>query len=166
MEQLGIEPIQLLTQLINFAIMVAVLTKLLYKPVLKSLEERRKKIAEGLAYAEKMKSETEKTDVKRQAIVNSAKEEASKIIEEAKKSAKVVEAEIIEKAHEEEQGIIEKGRADLEMERLEMEKQLKEQTVAIAEAIAGKVLASSLSAADQRAIIAKKIKTIAKQLSP
>lgn len=164
MEQLGIEPVQLLTQLINFAIMVAVLSKLLYKPIMKSLNERRKKIAEGLAYTEKMKAESEKTESKRQAILASAKEEASKIIEDAKKAAKGVEAEIIEKAHEEEKGIVEKGRSDIEMERAEMAKKLKEQTVDIAAAIAGKVLESSLSAADQRTIIQKKIKTLAKKL--
>lgn len=165
MEQLGIQPVQLLTQLFNFAIMVFVLSKLLYKPILKSLDVRRKKIAEGLEYAEKMKAETEKTESKRQAIVNSAKDEAHKIIEESRKTGKSVEAEIIEKAHEEERAILEKGRSELEMERSEMEKRLKEQTVAVAEAIATKVLESTLTIKDHHSIIEKKIKAISKQLS-
>ena len=48
MENIGIEPYQLLTQVINFALMIFILTKLLYKPILKGLEERKKKIEEGL----------------------------------------------------------------------------------------------------------------------
>ena len=54
MEKLGIELTQILTQIFNFTLMVFLLTKLLYKPVIKKLEERKAKIAEGLAYTEKM----------------------------------------------------------------------------------------------------------------
>lgn len=165
MEQLGIEPVQLATQIFNFVIMAVLLTYFLYKPILRVLKARREKIAEGLAYSEKMKEEAQKTETKRQAILTSAREEAGKIIEEAKKSGKTVEAEIIEKAHQEAKLIVEKGRSDVEMERVEMEKKLREQTVEIATAMAAKVLESTLSVKNQRAIIAKKIKTITRQLS-
>lgn len=164
MEKLGIEPVQLLTQLFNFGLMVFILAKLLYKPVQKTLAERRKKIAEGLEYAEKMKLEIEKTESRRQAVVASAKEEARKIIEDAKKAAKLVEAEIMEKAHAEAQLVVEKGRADIEMEREEMRKRLTEQTLDAATAIVRKILETSLTAAEQRKIIDQKIKTLGRQL--
>ncbi|MCL4338932.1 hypothetical protein M1271_04545, partial [Patescibacteria group bacterium] len=64
MEKLGVEPFQLLTQLFNFFLMVFILTKFLYKPITKKLEERKKKIEEGLEYADRMKSEMEKSDKK------------------------------------------------------------------------------------------------------
>ena len=54
MEKLGIEPILLLTQVINFTILVVVLTKFLYKPILKMLDERKKKIEEGLTLSREM----------------------------------------------------------------------------------------------------------------
>ncbi len=164
MEQLGIQPVELITQIINFAIMAGGLTFFLYKPILKTLKERQKKIEEGLSYTEKMKLEAEKTESRRQSILNSAKDEASKIIGEAKKGAKTVEAEIVEKAHEEARSIVEKGRVDVEAERAEMQKKVKDQTIEIAIAMAGKVLESAFSAADQRAIVARKIKTLAKSL--
>lgn len=165
MEQLGIEPLQLLTQILNFAIMVGVLTYFLFKPILKMLKGRRDKIAEGLSYAEKMKTEAEKTEGKRQAVLQEAKEEGSRIIEESKKSGKLVEAEIIEKAHEEARAIVEKGKSDIEIERADMEKKLKSEMIEVAAAIAQKTLESAISTKMHRAIIDKKIRELAKQLS-
>lgn len=165
MEQLGIEPLQLATQVFNFLIMVAVLTRFLYKPILKVLKERREKIAQGLEYTEKMKAEVEKSEAKRAAILARAKEEAGAIIEESKKAGKQVEAEIIARAHDESRAIIEKGKADVELERGEMEKKLKEHFVSVATAIATKVLESTMSPTMHRTIIQKKIKTVAKQLT-
>ena len=43
MEQLGIEPLQLITQILNFAVLVFFLNKYLYKPILNTLETRKKK---------------------------------------------------------------------------------------------------------------------------
>lgn len=165
MEQLGIEPLQLVTQIFNFVIMVAVLTYFLYKPIMKILKTRRDKIAEGLSYAEKMKVEAEKTEEKRQEVLREVKEEGSLIIDESKKSGKLVEAEIIEKAHEEAKAIVEKGRMDIEMERADMEKKLKGEMIGVAAAIAQKALESTISATTHRAIIEKKIRDIARQLS-
>lgn len=164
MDKLGIEPIQLLTQVFNFVVMVVLLTKFLYKPILKALEERKKKIQAGLEYAEKMEEELEKTDKKRQAVIDAAKDEGRKIIEESKKTGKLLEAEIIEKAHKEAAGILDKGRKELELERAEMEKQLQLNTVEIAQTWVKTVLGNVLSVKNQQAIIDKKLKELAKQI--
>ncbi len=165
MEQLGIEPVQLATQVFNFLVMVAILTKFLYKPILKALRDRGDKIAEGLAYTEKAKTEAEKTESKRQHILQEAKEEGAAIIEESKKSGKLQEAEIVAKAHDEARAVVEKGKADIEMERVDMEKKVREQMIDVAAAIAVKSLESTLTTKDHRSIIDKKIRLITKQLS-
>src|SRR3989338_9157846 len=54
MDKIGVEPVALLTQIINFLLMVLILSKILYKPILKMLDERKKKIEEGLKYTAKM----------------------------------------------------------------------------------------------------------------
>lgn len=164
MEKLGVEPVQLLTQVLNFVIMVVLLTKLLYQPIIQKLEERRKKIEEGLAYTEKMKKDLEELDKKRQEVIDQAKEEARRIIEEGKKSGKNVEKAIIEKAHQEAAAILEKGEAELALARQQMERQLKEQTVDIAEGMVKKLLGEILTSEDQQKIIDKKIKEISRLL--
>lgn len=156
------EPIQLLTQIFNFVVMLLVLSKLLYKPILKALEERRKKIEEGLQYAEKMKVETEKNDKKREEIISEAKDQARKIIEEGKKSGRAVEVEIIEKAHKEAQEVVAKGRSELSLERLDMEKQLRGQTIDIASSMVESILRQILDKNYQTEIINKKIRELEK----
>jgi len=162
MEQLGIEPIQLLTQIFNFTVMVVILTKFLYRPILEKLAERRKKIEEGLALTEKMKVESELQEKKRQQIIDEAKEEARRIIEEGKKTGKKVEAEIIAKAHSEASAILEKGKEELASERLEIERGLKLQTIEIAEKWVETVLKEVLRGKNQQAIINKKIRDLAR----
>ncbi len=162
MEQLGIEPIQLLTQVVNFVLMVFLLTKFLYKPILDALDKRRKKIEEGLAFSEKMKAETEEMSKKHQEMIDEAKEEARRIIDEGKKNGKALEQEIIDKAHSESAQIVEKGREELEVERSQMERQLRVQTVQVAKSMTEKILADSLKESDHRRIIDQKIEEISK----
>lgn len=157
MEKLGVEPFQLLTQLFNFFLMVFILTKFLYKPITKKLEERKKKIEEGLEYADRMKSEMEKSDKKRQDVIDRAKLDAKKIVEEAKKEGRKLEAEIVEKAHKEARSILEKGQSELTMERQEMEKSLRKQTVDIASNMVETVLGEVISTKDHIKIINKRI---------
>lgn len=160
MEKLGIEPIQLLTQLFNFLVLVFVLGKLLYKPILKVLEERKRKIAEGLEYTEKMKRELEKNEEKREEIIAVAKKEARQIIEEGKKSGKKLEEEIVANAHKQEAAIFAHGKKEIDFEKSEMEKELKKEAIDIASAMVEKILSDTLTLGDHKSIIEKKIRLL------
>lgn len=162
MDKLGIEPIQLLLQAFNFIVMAVLLTKFLYKPILKALNDRKKKIAEGLSYAQKAKEDEENTEKKRQEVIAAAKEEARKIIEEGKLEGKKLEAEIEEKAHKSAQDILEKGKRDLELARLNAEKEMQKKTVEIASLMVEKLLSESLDPKLQKAILDKKLSQITK----
>jgi F-type H+-transporting ATPase subunit b len=164
MDKLGIEPFQLITQIFNFSVMVVVLTKLLYKPILKVLEERKKKIEEGLQYAEKMKEEAEKNEKARQEVINKAKEEARKIVEEGKKTGRKLEAEIVERAQKDAKAILTKGRKEIEIEKAIMEKDLQHQTIEISTSLVEAVLRNALDISNQKKIIDKKIQELAKHL--
>lgn len=165
MEQLGIEPIQLLTQIVNFVVMVVVLTKFLYRPILRTLEDRKKKIEEGLRYAEEMKEAVEKNEKKRKEIVAEAKDEAREILEEAKANGKRLEEEIIQKAHREAEGILAKGKNEIAMEHVELEKQLEKQTVNVAAAMVESLLGSVLTKKMHQALIDKKLAALSKTIT-
>jgi len=60
LENLGIDAWGLVLYLVNFGILAFVLTKLLYKPILKTLDERRKNIQENLSEAERLKTDFQK----------------------------------------------------------------------------------------------------------
>lgn len=161
MDKLGIQPTQLLAQVLNFLILIFILSKLLYKPILKVLSDRKKKIEEGFRYTDEMKSEMEKQVKKREEIIAKAKIEAKKIIEESKKTGKALEAEIVNKAHETAGAIIEKAKKDLDVERLVMQKQLKAQTVEVASTWVEAVLGQVIDTKTQESIINKKLKDLA-----
>ncbi|MBI4999296.1 F0F1 ATP synthase subunit B [Candidatus Gottesmanbacteria bacterium] len=162
MEQLGIETVQLLTQVFNFVVMLVLLTKFLYRPILGKLEERRKKIEEGLIFTERARKDLEEIDRKRQEIIDQAKLEARRIIDVGKKSAKNLEREIIEKAHQEAATILEKGGEELKSARWRMERELKVQTVEIAQTMVKRLLEKTLTSSDHQEIIDKKIEEIGK----
>src|SRR5690348_15188106 len=90
----GVDWPHLGAQIISFIIVCALLHRFAYKPVLNMLELRRKRIAEGLANAEKIKAELASAEVQRHEILTKANEQANKLIEAARvAAARVLENE-------------------------------------------------------------------------
>jgi F-type H+-transporting ATPase subunit b len=124
-EALGLNTKILIAQFLNFAIMVFVLWRFAYKPILKFLESRRQKIEEGVKNSERaIEKLTEVGEKERQVIVE-AKKEALEIINESKADAEKKAREILEKAEKDASLVMDKEREKLEQERLEMFKELK-----------------------------------------
>lgn len=164
MEKLGIQPIQLLFQAINFLLLMVILKKFLYQPIFKMLSDRKKKIEEGLIYSEKMKIEFEKSEKKSIEIVEKGKSEAQKIVDEAIKEAKNRQNQIIEKAEKEAAEIIERAQKEIDILREKLEKDLHKKAIVVAERIVEKVVKRALSESAHRSIIDKKLKEITNQL--
>ena len=90
----GVDRAHLGAQIISFAIVCAILYKFAYRPILKMLEERRQQIAQGLANAEKIQAELDRTEAQRQEVLAQAHGLAAKFIEDARTAAaRVGEAE-------------------------------------------------------------------------
>lgn len=107
----GVDWPHLFSQIISFSIVCWLLQKFAYRPVLKMLEQRRIKISEGLANAEKIKQELARTEAQRQEVLAGANAQATKLIEEAHTAAMHVQERetqqaiaaaksIVTKAHE------------------------------------------------------------------
>ena len=107
----GVDWSHLIAQIISFSIVCAVLYKYAYGPILAMLEQRRQQIAQGLANAEKIKAELDKTEVQRQEVMAQAHTQGAKFIEEALAAAARLQqeeshkataaaAQIMAKAHE------------------------------------------------------------------
>ncbi|MDP3988292.1 MAG: F0F1 ATP synthase subunit B [Candidatus Levybacteria bacterium] len=80
----GIDPMLLGAQVINFLIVLFLLKKLMYKPVLKLLKNRENTIKEGLAKAEEAQKLMEKTLEEEKKILKNAQNQASQLFDEAK----------------------------------------------------------------------------------
>lgn len=160
MEKLGIEPSLLLAQIVNFSIIVLVLAKLLYKPVLAMLEKRRREIAEGVALTQKLREEEEKLKEKKQKLVDEARREGQALIEEARKQIKEEEKDTLAAAHREAEHIIEKGREEVGRLRASMEKDLQKNAVALAELMTKRLLSGVLTSEDKHKILAKHLREL------
>jgi F-type H+-transporting ATPase subunit b len=106
----GVDAQHLGANIISFCIVCALLYFFAYKRVLAILEERRQRIAEGLANADKIKSELQRTEAARQEVMNQANVQANKLIEEARSAAARVREEETQKAIAEAEQIIAKAR--------------------------------------------------------
>jgi F-type H+-transporting ATPase subunit b len=104
MEQLidtfGIDWRILLIQMANFGILAGLLWYVLYKPIVKLIEDRRAQIIKGVADAERAEAALKDADAKKTDIVASASIEAEKIIASSRTAGKEKEADIVEKAQE------------------------------------------------------------------
>lgn len=92
----GIDPILLGAQIVNFLIVLFILRKFLYKPILDTLEKRRDKIKEGLLVTEEARVKLEKITQEEKTILRNAESHGKKLISDAKKEA----TEMLRKADE------------------------------------------------------------------
>lgn len=89
---------QVLLQLLNFGILVALFSRFMFKPILKILDSRSKKIAEGAAAAEKSLREAAQLEQKQTEKLSEASKKAAGIIAEAKAESKKLGSELIAQA--------------------------------------------------------------------
>lgn len=120
LSKLGVDWRLLIAQLINFAILLAVLYKFLYKPVLKLLHDRSTKIETGLKNAEAVEVKLKEAAALYELKTREAKAEATKLFDAAKKDVDALRAELIAKAQKESDQIIEAGRIRLAVEKEKM----------------------------------------------
>jgi F-type H+-transporting ATPase subunit b len=96
--QLGIDWKLFLSQMVNFFILLVVLTFFVYKPLIKVLKERSKKIKEGLDKAEEADVRLKEIDVIGKEKIHEAEQEGIKIIKATEAKAKVLDKENQDKA--------------------------------------------------------------------
>ena len=138
------------SQVISFCVVAFVLYKFAYGPILKVLDERRSKIAEAMANAERMKQALANAQAKAQELLTKADAQANKHIEEARQAAaKVLEAET-QKAIATANDIVTKARQASEAELVRMKAELRREVGRLVVSTTAKVAGKVLSAEDQQ----------------
>lgn len=147
---LGLDWPKLIAQLVNFGIVLFVLWRFAYKPVLAMLDQRREKVAEGMANAEKIKAEVAQTEALRQEILAKANVQATQFIEEARAAAARVQEQETQKAIAAAEQIIAKAREAAEADHARMLTELKREVGRLVVETTAKVTGKVLSIEDQR----------------
>jgi len=117
---LGINWRALVSQVINFLILLVLLRTFLYRPILNLLEQRQAKIKQGLEDAEKAKQELEKAEGKSKTIIKQANRKAQDIIDSTQKQAKDEISKATNEAKLKSQKIIESAKNQAELEKVKV----------------------------------------------
>jgi F-type H+-transporting ATPase subunit b len=148
-QDFGISLPFILAQILNFSIVAFLLWRFAFKPVLATLDERQKKIASGLQYADEMKA---KLDAAQQESVASAKRaqvEAARIIDEAGKAAKDFLDKQTQEASAKVSEILVKAQQTIELEKKKMLAEARTEIARLVVATTQKVLSRELSDSDR-----------------
>ena len=160
-ETFGFQKQLFISQIISFCIVAFLLHRFAYKPILKVLEERRVKIAEGLANAEKIKQELANAQAKTQEMLGNANAQGNKLIEEARQvAAKVLETES-RKAIATANDIMTKARQASEAELVRMKAELRKEVGRLVVATSAKVTGNILTAEQQSRLAEDTVKQLA-----
>lgn len=145
----------LIGQSITFAVFVWFCMKFIWPPVMAALNERKQKIADGLAAAERGAKEQELAQEKAVVVIKEAKEQARTIISQAeKRNAEIVDA-AKDEAREEAERIITAAKAEAEQEMNRAKEELRSKVVDLALAGASKILEREVKIEDHNASLEK-----------
>ncbi len=150
LESLGVKWPEFIAQLISFSLVFLLLNKLAFKRIAVVLAERRQKIADSLAGADKIKAELAKTEVDRQKTLTEASETANKMIADAREAAARVRETETQKAIAAAEQIVVKAREAATQERAQMLAQLKREVGQLVVKTTATVTGKVLTADDQK----------------
>ena len=145
----------LIGQMITFALLVWFTMKYIWPPLFDSLEERKKKIADGLAAAEKGQEQMHLAEKKAKGVLKEAKEQSSEIVTLAQKRANEIVEESKDTAKQEGERLILAAKAQIEQEIQQAKEGLRQQVAELALSAAEQILGAEIDKAKHQDIISK-----------
>jgi len=159
-QQFGVQPILLAAQVVNFLILLFILKKFLYKPILKVLDERKRKIEESLNNATEIERKLSQTNETIEKMIGKAALDAQKMLDETKKAIVDMKEQGQLQAQQQAQIITKAGEEKVKELQLLMQKQIKEEVSKIVMIAFAKVTGKVLSSKTQKQMIEKEIEDL------
>lgn len=153
MSGLGINVWTLAAQIVNFLILLLLLYFFAYKPVLKMLDERSRKIKESMEEVQKVKEQSAQTEEEFKKKIEAAGKEGQEMIARAMRTGEEARQRAQAEAKQEAQSLVEKARAEIQLERNETIGELRQEFADLTVVAAEKVIGKSLDKEAHRQII-------------
>jgi F-type H+-transporting ATPase subunit b len=150
---LGINLPSLLAQLINFTLLMVLLSVLAYKPLLRVMDERRKRIQEGLEAAEESKNRLSETEKEVARELEKARQEGQALISQAQQMSSRIQEEGQTQARAEAEQLLERARSEIQMERDSAIAELRREFASLTIIAAERVIRRSLDQETHRQLI-------------
>ncbi|WP_188456683.1 F0F1 ATP synthase subunit B [Virgibacillus oceani] len=159
----GLHVGDMLVQLIFFIILLVLLRKYAWGPIMGMMQKREEYIASEIEAAEKSRAEAEKASQEATKQLKQTKQEAQKIIEDAKSAGVKQEQEIIQSARNEADRIKLAAQEEIQNEKEKAIQALQDQVASLSVLIASKVIEKEISAQDQEKLINEYIKEVGEE---
>ena len=142
-------------QIINFLILLFILGKFAYKPLMKVLDERRERVANDLETAEKTRVEAEALKAQYSKQLADAREEANAILDKANKAGQKVHDDYMAQAQAEKDQMMTAAKQTIADEKDQALTDVLAQVITLATEIASKVVDQKLNSAADQEMVAK-----------
>jgi F-type H+-transporting ATPase subunit b len=157
----GISWPKFIAQVILFLVVYWVLNKYAFAPVLKMLNERRRRIEEGQHNAERIKKQLADAELRYQEVLRKANEQATKLLEEARASSDAITQKQLQQAIKDAEGIIVKAQESIVQERNKMVAEVKKEMVDLVVKTTAKVVGKVITPEDQKRLSEDTVKQFA-----
>ena len=115
--ELGVNLPSLIAYLINFILLLGILSLFAYKPLLRMLDQRSETIRESLEAAERAREDAASSQEAIQEQITEARREGQRIMDQTREAAEQFRTEEMDKARQEAEAFVERARADIQRER-------------------------------------------------
>jgi F-type H+-transporting ATPase subunit b len=160
---LKVDPGLFLWTVITFVVLMLILWKAAWKPIVEALDARAEKVRSDIENAEKMRIEAEKAMAEHKQMLDKAHNEVAQIIAEGKADAERLKNDIVEKSNAEAQGMIQSARKEIALAKDKALEEVKSEIVNLSTEIASKIIQKSLNPEDQKGYVEEaltKIRTV------
>jgi F-type H+-transporting ATPase subunit b len=152
--KLGVDWKLLLAQIVNFTIIVGVLSYFVYKPLLRLIDERRERIAKAMEDAKRIEQQKKELEEFRTKQLKKIDEEAGQLLAQAKAHAEKMKEEILAGAQKEAKHVLEKAQQQLTEERERVMRELQGTLASLTVRMTEKILEREFSDTDQKRFLA------------
>lgn len=159
-KQFGIDWKTLIAQVINFLIVLGVLYKFAYKPILKMLHDRSTKIEKSIKDAESIEKRVKAIEDERDDIITHAKKDAVKILQEADTASQKRSDEMVDHAKKEVKHVIDKAKNDIQSAKENLVAEAKIDIAKLVVASTEKIIQEKFSSEKDRKLIEKVVNDI------
>lgn len=144
----------LIAQILNFLVLLAILAKFAYKPLLKAMDDRRNRIINDLDSAEQTRLDAEALKEQYAEQLAGARQEATEIVNKANQIAQNLHDELVEQARVEQEALLANAKERIEQEKQQALLDIRSEVIKLSTLIAGKIVNQKLNSANDQKLVA------------
>jgi F-type H+-transporting ATPase subunit b len=149
--------------ILTFLVLVALLAKFAWRPLLQALDVRQQTIARSLEEAQRARQELERIQRESAQMMAQARTEAEAVIGRSRADAEVLREELKQKARAEAASIVKNAERQIQLETARAIQQIRTEAVDLSVAIASKILRRQVTKEDNQALIEETLKQVETQ---